>query len=181
MKIGVFCSSSSEIESVYFTEIALFSKAIVQSGHKIIYGGSREGLMECLANSAIEEGGFVTGVVPKYFLHQKNLTHNGLSELIVVEDLKERKEKLIGLSDLLVAFPGGIGTMDEMLSVMTLKQLKEPLVRPLLIYNFLNYWSGFIEFLKELKAKKAITLEFGDLFVEVKDYRDAMKKINRLE
>lgn len=130
MKVGIFCSSSQNFSSEYFEEMVFLSKELVRKGFEIVYGGSNQGLMKVLADSALEEGGKVTGIVPKYFKKQKNLVHENISQLVVVQNLNERKEKFIELSHVLVAFPGGVGTLDEMIALMSKRQLFEkPLSR----------------------------------------------------
>lgn len=177
MKVGVFCSSRSHINPIYFSEMTLFVKALVKQGHKIVYGGSREGLMEHLADTALEAGGHVIGVIPKYFLQHDHLAHKKLSQLLVEKNLRERKHQLITLSSVLIAFPGGIGTLDEVMEVITLKQLGESPQRPLLLFNILNYWTPFIDFFKQMKEQNTINLDLKDCFSVAQNLPEVLKWI----
>lgn len=182
MKVGIFCSSSQEMGADYFKEMISLSKGLVQRKFEIVYGGSNEGLMQTLADSALKEGGKVTGIVPKYFKQQKHPVHENLSKLIVVEDLKERKEEFIKRSHVLVAFPGGIGTIDELIAVMSKRQLFEEPMRPLYMINFLNFWSPLIQFLKDLEEKKVIRRRsLKDLFKVVKNSEELFLELEKFK
>ena len=121
--IVVFCGSQSGLRPEYEAETFLLGKILAEKNIRIIYGGGNKGLMAAVANGALEAGGQVTGIIPKVlteFEHQ----HNGLTELLVVENMHERKKLLYELSDAAIILPGGYGTLDEMFEMLTWNQLK---------------------------------------------------------
>ncbi len=120
--VCVYCSSSSSRDSVVDTEIRLFGREIARRGVRLIYGGSSKGLMGALADEVLAAGGLVTGVVPKA-LEGREAAHRGLTELKVVSSMHEREQALFDLADAFVAFPGGFGTMEEIIEMLTWKQL----------------------------------------------------------
>lgn len=123
---------------------------IGESGHTLIYGGSRCGLMGEIAESVLNAGGEVTGVEPKFFV-EGELQHEGLTELIVTQDMTERKTKMIELGDAFIAFPGGTGTLEEISEVMSKVSLKH-LDAPCILYNLNGYYDGLKELLHKMIA-----------------------------
>ena len=123
---------------------------IGESGHGLIYGGSRCGLMGEIAESVLNAGGEVTGVEPKFFV-EGELQHEGLTELIVTQDMTERKTKMIELGDAFIAFPGGTGTLEEISEVMSKVSLKH-LDAPCILYNLNGYYDGLKELLNKMIA-----------------------------
>ena len=113
---------------------------IGSSGNALVYGGPRSGLMGLLADSVLAAGGQVTGVEPRFFVEQE-LQHNGLTELIVTENMAQRKAKMIELGDAFVAFPGGTGTLEEIAEVMSMVSLRQ-LDAPCILYNLNGYYDG---------------------------------------
>lgn len=120
--IGVFCSSYDSIDNVFFIESAKLGEWIGQSGRRLVYGGTSHGLMECIARSVKMNGGEVTGVIPES-LARSGLVSGIPDEIITVGSLHERKEKIIELSDILIAMPGGFGTLDEAFTAIASRRL----------------------------------------------------------
>lgn len=123
MNICVFCSSSNALNSLYFEETRTLGNLMAKHKHNLVYGGSNVGLMNELANTIRSQGGKVTGVIPK-LIRDKGLAHNDLDDLIVTPDMSERKKTMAILSDAFIAMPGGFGTLEEILEIVTLKQLQ---------------------------------------------------------
>lgn len=113
---------------------------IGDSGHALVYGGSKTGLMGILAESAVKSGGKVTGVEPEMFI-QSEVQYDGVTELIVTKDFPERKRKMIELGDAFIAFPGGTGTLEEIAEVISQTAL-EQLDAPCILYNLNGYYDG---------------------------------------
>lgn len=113
---------------------------IGDSGHALVYGGSKTGLMGILAESAVESGGKVTGVEPEMFI-QSEVQYDGVTELIVTKDFPDRKRKMIELGDAFIAFPGGTGTLEEIAEVISQTAL-EQLDAPCILYNLNGYYDG---------------------------------------
>lgn len=120
--IVVFCGSSAGSEPVYMEQARQLGAVLAQRGIGLVYGGAKVGLMGAVADGALQAGGRVTGVLP-HFLQQKELAHAGLTELILVDTMHERKTKMNELSDGVIALPGGFGTMEELFEMLTWGQL----------------------------------------------------------
>jgi uncharacterized protein (TIGR00730 family) len=120
--VCVYCSSSSARDTIVETEIRDFGRELAHRGVRLIYGGSSKGLMGALADAVLAGGGRVTGVVPKA-LEGREAAHRGLTELKVVSTMHEREQALFDLADAFVAFPGGFGTLEEIIEMLTWKQL----------------------------------------------------------
>jgi len=116
--ICVFCGSSSGVRAEYQVAAQSFGRLLAGRNLTLVYGGGRVGLMGVLADAALSAGGRVIGVIPK-ILYRRELAHEGVTELRVVESMSERKAVMGQLSDAFVALPGGIGTMDELFEVWT--------------------------------------------------------------
>ena len=127
------------------------------SGNGLIYGGSKAGLMGILADSVVSSGGGATGVEPYYFVEQE-LQYDGLAQLIVTQNMSERKEKMIELGDAFIAFPGGTGTLEEISEIMSRVYL-EHLSAPCIIYNHNGYYDGLRQLLDKMKEQGLSTEE----------------------
>ena len=120
--IAVFCGSSTGNHKAYAEAAFHTGKAIAMAGMKVIYGGARVGLMGQVADGALSAGGEVIGVIPS-FLKTKEIVHNHLTALIIVETMHERKLQMHELSSGIITLPGGFGTMEEMFEMLTWAQL----------------------------------------------------------
>ena len=118
MNITVYLGSAMGSDPKYLREVIRLGTWIGRNGHKLIYGGSRVGLMGELAEAVLQAGGEVIGVEPGFFV-DSCLQHDGINELIVTETMAERKAKMIELGDAFIAFPGGTGTLEEISEVMS--------------------------------------------------------------
>ncbi len=122
------------------------------SGHTLIYGGSKVGLMGLLASSALDAGGEVIGIEPKMFVDAE-AQHDGITKLIVTEDMPTRKKKMIELGDAFVAFPGGTGTLEEISEVMSLTAL-DMIDAPCILYNLDGYYDGLADLMQMMIDKE---------------------------
>lgn len=120
--IVVFCGSSAGRQPVYMETALALGAAIAKRGLTLVYGGANVGLMGAVADGALQAGGSVIGVLP-YFLQSKELAHTGLTELLLVDTMHERKTKMHAISDGIIALPGGFGTMEELFEMLTWGQL----------------------------------------------------------
>jgi uncharacterized protein (TIGR00730 family) len=121
-KLAVFCGSSPGASESYILGAKNLGKEFVKRDITLVYGGARVGLMGAIADTVIEEGGNVIGVMPS-FLEKKEIAHKRLTELIVVDSMHERKTKMSDLADGFIALPGGPGTMEEYFEIFTWSQL----------------------------------------------------------
>lgn len=121
---------------------------IGESGSRLIYGGSKSGLMGELAESVLQAGGEVIGVEPQFFIDME-YQYDEITELIVTKDMTERKTKMIELGDVFIAFPGGTGTLEEIAEVMSKVSLKH-LTAPCILYNLNDYYNGLQTLLRHM-------------------------------
>jgi uncharacterized protein (TIGR00730 family) len=143
-KVCVFCASSPRIDEVYFRDAELLGKIFAENKIQVVYGGGAAGLMGRLADTMISRGGRITGVIPG-FMKEMKWAHQGITEMIEVKTMHERKSLMISNIDAVVALPGGVGTLEELTEVITLKQLGLFLA-PIIILNtagFYTHLNGF--------------------------------------
>ena len=132
---------------------------IGERGNRLVYGGSKSGLMGEIAESVLQAGGEVTGVEPQFFIDME-YQYDAITELIVTKDMTERKTKMIELGDVFIAFPGGTGTLEEIAEVMSKVSLKH-LEVPCILYNLNGYYDSLkalLSHMTELGAKLSIDL-----------------------
>ena len=141
--ICVYCGSSTNTDAVVETEIRAFGREITRRGIRLIYGGASRGLMGALADEVIAAGGKVTGVIPKA-LQGRESAHQGLSELRIVGSMHEREQLMFDLADAFVAFPGGFGTMEEIIEMITWKQMGIH-GKPIVIANIGGYFNALLQ------------------------------------
>jgi uncharacterized protein (TIGR00730 family) len=153
-RVCVYCSSSSPRDDVAEKEIRSFGREIARRGITLIYGGSARGLMGAVADEVLGAGGKVIGVIPKA-LEGRESAHRGLTELQVVGSMHEREQRLFDLSDAFVAFPGGFGTMVEIIEMLTWKQLGIH-GRPIVLANIGGYFDPLLaQFEAAIRGKYA--------------------------
>ncbi|NWH03922.1 TIGR00730 family Rossman fold protein [Desulfobacter latus] len=116
--ICVYCGSSDGARPEYRQGAAALGRAMLEKGIDLVYGGASVGLMGTLADTVLKGGGRVTGVIPEALLNRE-ISHPGLTELVVVDSMHERKSMMADLSDGFIALPGGIGTMEELFEIVT--------------------------------------------------------------
>ena len=120
--VCVYCASSSKINPRYFEAARETGRLLAQSGMRCVCGAGNQGLMCTLADSVLENGGEVLGVIPRFMIDE-GWCHKGLTETIVTADMHERKERMAQEADAVIALPGGCGTMEELFEIITWKQL----------------------------------------------------------
>jgi uncharacterized protein (TIGR00730 family) len=122
LRVCVYCASSRQCDPVYHQAAARLGRELARAGHTTVYGGGSVGSMGHLADAALAAGGRVIGVIPS-FMHDLEWAHRGLSELLVVNDMHERKRLMIDSVAAVVALPGGCGTFEELFEAITWKRL----------------------------------------------------------
>jgi uncharacterized protein (TIGR00730 family) len=142
-RICVYCSSAGAREEAVEKELRSFGREIAKRGIALVYGGSSRGLMGALADEVLAAGGKVTGVIPKA-LEGREAAHRSLSELKVVSTMHEREQLMFELADAFVAFPGGFGTMEEIIEMLTWKQLGIH-GKPIVIANVGGYFNPLLQ------------------------------------
>ncbi len=141
-RVCVYCSSSGSRNEAVEKEIRAFGKELALRGVTLVYGGSSRGLMGAIAEEVLAAGGKVIGVIPKA-LEGRESAHRGLTELQVVSTMHEREQRLFDLADAFVAFPGGFGTMEEIIEMLTWKQLGIH-GKPIVIANIGGYFDPLL-------------------------------------
>ena len=151
MNITVYLGASEGNDPCLRKAVEELGTWIGNRGHALIYGGSQSGLMGILADSVLKAGGEVTGVEPQFFI-ENELQHDGLTKLIVTKDMTERKNKMIALGEVFIAFPGGTGTLEEIAEVMSKVSLKQ-LHAPCILYNLNGYYDDLKALLHHMIEK----------------------------
>ena len=141
--VCVYCGSSQTQNAEIEAEIRAFGRELAKRGVRLIYGGSSRGLMGAIADEVLASGGQVTGVIPKA-LEGREAAHRGLTELRVVNSMHEREQLLFDLSDAFVAFPGGFGTMEEIIEMITWKQMGIH-GKPIVLANIGGYFQPLLQ------------------------------------
>lgn len=148
MNITVYLGANEGKDATLKTAVRELGTWIGESGNRLIYGGSKSGLMGELAESVLQAGGEVIGVEPQFFIDME-YQYDEITELIVTKDMTERKTKMIELGDVFIAFPGGTGTLEEIAEVMSKVSLKH-LTAPCILYNLNDYYDGLQTLLRHM-------------------------------
>ena len=141
--VCVYSASSTRIDPVYTTAATQLGTLLGKRNLKVINGAGSIGLMRTVADAVMQAGGTVTGVIPR-FMVENGWRHPALTEVIEVETMHERKQKMVDLSDAAIALPGGYGTMEELLEIITWKQLGL-YPKPLVILNTNGYYDTLLQ------------------------------------
>lgn len=158
----VFCSSSDVIEPVYFQAAKELGTALARRGDALIYGGTSVGLMGALARSLHQHGGRVVGIIPG-FLAARGMAYAPADELILTRDLRERKAVMESRADAFLALPGGFGTLEEMMEIITLKQLQQH-AKPAVFLNTAGFWDPLAELFRHMEAHQFVKPLAGSLY-----------------
>ena len=148
MNITVYLGANEGKDATLKMAVRELGTWIGESGNRLIYGGSKSGLMGELAESVLQAGGEVIGVEPQFFIDME-YQYDEITELIVTKDMTERKTKIIELGDVFIAFPGGTGTLEEIAEVMSKVSLKH-LTAPCILYNLNDYYDGLQTLLRHM-------------------------------
>jgi uncharacterized protein (TIGR00730 family) len=147
----VFCASSSRIDKAYMEAARQLADVCIENHVHVLYGGGAVGLMGVLADRIVERKGKITGIIPD-FMKSLEWAHEEVSEMIVVEDMRERKKRMIENVDAVIALPGGVGTLEELLEVITLKQLGR-FHKPIVIINTNGFYNSLLKLFDEMIEK----------------------------
>lgn len=176
MNITVYLGASQSNSERLRAAAAELGTFIGRRGDTLVYGGSKMGLMGVLADSVLESGGSVIGVEPRMFV-ENELQHDSITQLIVTEDMPQRKAKMIELGDAFIAFPGGTGTLEEISEVMSLVSLGM-LDASCILYDLDGYYTGLRELLKTMisyglsSEKRQKGIRFAKNIAEIEELLD---------
>ncbi|MEQ8333917.1 TIGR00730 family Rossman fold protein [Nisaea sp.] len=146
--ICVFCGSSGRVDEAYRQAATRFGTLVGEKGYDLVYGGGHVGLMGIAADAALAAGASVVGVIPK-FLQDYEVGHDGLNELVVTDNMHDRKRIMYERSDAFVILPGGLGTMDETFEVVTWTQLGLS-AKPVVLANINGFWDPLVGLIDHL-------------------------------
>ena len=154
MKICIFCSANQQIDPDFFSMTEELGKWAAENGHDIVFGGVNQGLMECVGKAAREHGGRTIGVVPM-IVEKSGRTSDHVDIEIPCDNLSDRKQLMMDQSDVFVALPGGIGTLDEVFTIAASATIGYHKKR-VILYNMKGFWDSLINLLNNLQAKGMI-------------------------
>lgn len=160
--VCVYSASSTKIDEVYFNAARQLGQLLAKRRIRLINGAGSIGLMRSVADAVLENGGEVTGVIPKFMVEQ-GWHHTGLSKLVEVESMHERKQLMADLSDAVIALPGGCGTLEELLEIITWKQLGLYL-NPIVILNTNGFFDPLLDMLTRAIDENFMRRQHGEIW-----------------
>ena len=173
--VCVYSASSTKIDEVYFNAARQLGQLLAKRRIRLINGAGSIGLMRSVADAVLENGGGVTGVIPKFMVEQ-GWHHTGLSKLVEVESMHERKQLMADLSDAVIALPGGCGTLEELLEIITWKQLGLYL-NPIVILNTNGFFDPLLDMLTRAIDENFMRRQHGEIWHVATTPEEAVKLI----
>ena len=177
MKVCVFCGSSMGNDPRYQEAAAQLGEVLAQNDCTLYYGGANVGLMKIIADKMLERGKQVVGIIPK-LITDMEIAHEGVTEMIEVDSMSERKLMLINESDAFIAMPGGFGTLDELFEITVLNQLRIT-DKPVALYNTLNYYDSMMQFVDHAVNQGFIRKEHRDNIIVSDNPETLFKELSR--
>ena len=174
MKICVFCSANQQIDPEFFTLTEELGKWAAENGHSIVYGGANLGLMECVAKATKEAGGHTIGIVPT-ILEKTGRMSDYVDVDIPCDNLHDRKLLMEDQSDVFIALPGGLGTLDEIFTIVASATIGYH-QKKVILYNMKGFWNSLISLLDDLKTKGVIRGNWQDYIKTA----DSIEEISRM-
>lgn len=160
--VCVYSASSTKIDECYFEAARQLGYLLAQRHIRLVNGAGNIGLMRSVADTVLDNGGEVTGVIPRFMVGQK-WHHTGLTRLVEVETMHERKQLMADLSDAVIALPGGCGTLEELLEIITWKQLGLYL-NPIIVLNTNGFFDPLLAMLERAIAENFMRRQHGDIW-----------------
>lgn len=174
-RVVVYCASSAKINNGYLRQAEYLAEDFIKKNIKLVFGGGKTGLMGHLASKVLASDGQVQGVMPN-FLKDIELYHPLVKDFIFVETMSERKKLLMKDTEGVIALPGGCGTLEELLEVITLKRLGRYL-KPIIIVNHDGFYDSLIELLSKMVKENFMRSEHLSLWTVVSSSKDALTAI----
>jgi uncharacterized protein (TIGR00730 family) len=152
--VCVYCGSSPGRDETYAKAGHLLGRSIAKSGLRLIYGGGTKGIMGAVAEGALKAGGKVTGIIPRFLINREatETALDRLDELVITDNMHERKHRMFEKSDAFVALPGGIGTVEEIVEIMTWGQLGHHR-KPIVFANVKGFWDPMLALLDHMSSE----------------------------
>ncbi len=176
--VTVFCGSSPGHSPDYAKAAEFLGQGLGARGMKLVFGGGNVGLMGITAGAAMQAGAHVTGIIPD-FLRKREVEFYGLSELIITDSMHTRKRRLFALADAFVVMPGGLGTFDETIEILTWKQLGQH-NKPIILVDILGWAQPFVALLEQTIARGFAREGVRELFELVPDVPSALTRLEEL-
>jgi uncharacterized protein (TIGR00730 family) len=174
-RICVYCSSSDMVAPEYFALAEELGTAIGQRGHTLVYGGTNVGLMGVCAKAAQKNGSRVVGVIPR-FIAERGLAYEKADELIVTDDMRQRKAIMEDRSDAFVALPGGFGTLEEIFEIITLKQLQRH-NKAIVFLNGCKYYEPLAAAIEHMYEAQFAKAAYRQMYSFASDVESAMEQV----
>lgn len=175
MTVCVYCASSTQVPDVYFEAATRLGEILAREGIHLVNGAGSIGLMAATSDSALAHGGSVTGVIPRFMVEQ-GWHHQSLTQLIETDTMHERKQLMAKMADAVIALPGGCGTLEELLEIITWKQLGLYL-NPIVILNVNGYFDPLIEMLNRAVSERFMRAEHLDIWRVAHTPEEALEMI----
>jgi len=175
--VCVYCGSSFGSDASHEAAATRLGQLIAESGLRLVYGGGSVGLMGTVANAALEAGGKVTGIIPR-FLEKREVMLKSLEDLVITDDMHERKHLMFQRSDAFIALPGGIGTLEEAVEMMTWAQLGQHR-KPVALANINGFWSPLLELLDHMRAQGYIRPDTEVPYLVARNVDDILPMLRR--
>ncbi len=173
--VCVYCASSTKIPAIYFEVANELGRLLGELQLNVVNGAGNIGLMRAVSDATLAAGGTVTGVIP-HFMVEQNWYHKGLTQLIEVETMHERKQKMANLSDACIALPGGCGTLEELLEIITWKQLGL-YVNPIVILNVNHYYDPLLQLFEQAIQEQFMRPQHQRLWAVAETAKEAVQLI----
>lgn len=173
--ICVYCASSTKVNQRYYDAAVELGELIAQKGMRLVNGAGTMGLMRACADAVLNSGGEAVGVIPQ-FMVDRNWHYEEMTDLIITKDIHERKRKLANMADALIALPGGCGTFEELLEVITWKQLGI-INKPIVILNTDGYYTPLIEMLEKAAREHFMREEHLRLWTVASTPEEALEQV----
>ncbi|MGL4520089.1 MAG: TIGR00730 family Rossman fold protein [Phocaeicola sp.] len=176
--VCVYSASSTQIDAVYVDAAAELGRLLAQQGINLVNGAGALGLMATISDAVLQAGGTATGVIPR-FMKEQGWHHTRLTQLIETETMHERKELMARLSDGVIALPGGCGTLEELLEIITWKQLALYL-NPIVILNTNGFYDPLLEMLDRAIEQKFMRVEHGEMWRVATTPQEALELLHTM-
>ena len=160
MKIGIFCSANNQLDAVFFRQTQELGRWMGEHGHVLVFGGVNQGLMECVARAVKAAGGKTIGVVPS-IVEETGRTSAYNDVVLKCQNLNERKQLMLDESDVFIALPGGVGTLDEVFTVAASYTIGYHHKR-VILYNIQGFWDATVSMLDDLQQRGVIRGQWRD-------------------